>query len=301
MENHAVKELTITRMLNAPRQLVLRTWIDPKHMAVWWGPKGFTNPVCQLDVRPGGAIRIDMTFPDGTAHPMTGVFNEIDEPHRLVFTCFAFFDETGKPQLEVINSIIFEEAGKQTKLTVHARVMKAVPGVKDAIAGMDEGWSQSLDRLVELLDNVQANETQNGQANKVMVEHIYNAPVPQVWNAITIKEQMKQWYFDVDAFKPEPGFEFTFIGKNEGRSFVHLCRITEVIPNKKIAYTWRYKDYEGSSLVTFELFAEGEKTRLKLTHTGIESFPDKPDFAKKNFVEGWTYLISKSLPEFLHK
>ena len=68
---------------------------------------------------------------------------------------------------------------------------------------------------------------------------------------------------------------------------------------KKLAYTWRYEGFEGDSLVTFELFAEGARTRLKLTHAGLESFPKIPDFARKNFMEGWTSIIGTSLKAFV--
>ena len=72
-----------------------------------------------------------------------------------------------------------------------------------------------------------------------------------------------------------------------------------MIPQRKIAYTWRYEGHEGNSLVRFELFADGDKTRLKLTHEGLETFPKTPSFARKNFLEGWTKIIGSSLKEFL--
>ncbi len=135
-----------------------------------------------------------------------------------------------------------------------------------------------------------------------VIERTYNAPVEKVWKAITDKEDMKQWYFDIAEFKPEVGFEFQFEGGKDDKCYLHLCKITEVIPRKKLQYSWRYDGYEGNSFVTFELFAEGNKTRLKLTHEGLETFPiSNPDFAKENFVEGWTYLIGTSLKEFAEK
>ena len=135
-----------------------------------------------------------------------------------------------------------------------------------------------------------------------VIERILNAPVERVWKAITDKEQMKQWYFDIAEFKPEVGFEFQFEGGNEDRSYLHLCKITEVVPNKKLQYSWRYDGYEGNSFVTFELFAEGDTTRLKLTHEGLETFPAiNPDFAKKNFVQGWTQIIGTSIKQFVEK
>ena len=135
-----------------------------------------------------------------------------------------------------------------------------------------------------------------------VIERTYNAPVEKVWEAITDKEQMNQWYFDMPAFKPEVGAEFSFTGGTEEHSYLHLCKITEVIPYKKLAYSWRYDGYEGNSIVTFELFDEDGKTRVKLTHEGLETFPaDNPDFAEGNFAQGWNYIIGTSLPSFVEK
>ena len=80
------REFVITRVFDAPRSLVFKMWTDPKHMAHWWGPKGFTNPVCEMDVRPGGAWRIVMRGPDGGEHPAKGVYREVVAPGRLVMT-----------------------------------------------------------------------------------------------------------------------------------------------------------------------------------------------------------------------
>ena len=97
------------------------------------------------------------------------------------------------------------------------------------------------------------------------------------------------------------GFEFEFTVEHEGMTYHHLCKITEVIPQKKLAYTWRYKGHEGNSLVTFELFADGDKTRLKLTHEGLETFPKTTSFARENFMKGWTQIIGSSLKDFVEK
>ena len=141
--------------------------------------------------------------------------------------------------------------------------------------------------------------TKNDLAEAVVIERTFNAPVARVWKALTDVEEMRRWYFELKEFKPEVGFEFEFIVEHEGMTYCHLCKIIEVIPQKKLAYTWRYKGHEGDSLVTFELFADGDKTRLKLTHEGLETFPKTPSFARKNFMEGWTQLIGSSLKEFV--
>jgi uncharacterized protein YndB with AHSA1/START domain len=135
-----------------------------------------------------------------------------------------------------------------------------------------------------------------------VIERILNAPIEKVWKAITDNGQMKQWYFNIPDFKPEPGFEFQFEGGDKDQSFVHLCKVTEVIPGKKLQHSWRYEGYEGNSFVTWELFAEGNQTRVKLTHEGLETFPaSNPSFAKKNFVAGWTEIIGKNIKEFVEK
>jgi len=135
-------------------------------------------------------------------------------------------------------------------------------------------------------------------AEAVVIERTFNAPVGRVWQALTEVEEMRRWYFDLKEFKPEVGFEFEFIVEHEGVKYHHLCKITEVTPQKKIAYTWRYKGHEGDSLVTFELAADGNKTRLKLTHEGLETFPKTPAFARENFNQGWI-SIAAELERFL--
>jgi len=138
--------------------------------------------------------------------------------------------------------------------------------------------------------------------NKPLVfERTFDAPVSNVWKAITDKDEMKKWYFDLKAFRPEVGFEFQFEGgKDPENPYTHLCKIIEVIPFKKLKHTWTYKGYEGVSFVTFELFEEGNKTKLRLTHEGLETFPkSNPDFAKENFKEGWTHIIHTSLKGYL--
>ena len=141
----------------------------------------------------------------------------------------------------------------------------------------------------------------NQLAESVIVERTLKAPVTRVWKALTDVDQMREWYFDLKEFKPQVGFEFEFSVEHEGTTYHHLCRVTEVIPEKKIAYTWRYKSEPGDSLVTIELFAEGDNTRLKLTHTGIESFPRTPAYARKNFEQGWTAIIGTELKQFVEQ
>ena len=141
--------------------------------------------------------------------------------------------------------------------------------------------------------------TKSNLADAVVVERTLNAPVAKVWKALTDVDQMRQWYFDLKEFRSEVGFQFEFVVEHEGARYHHLCKITEIVPQKKIAYTWRYKGEPGDSLVTFELFPEGGKTRLKVTHTGIETFPKTPAYAWKKFEAGWTAIIGAELKQFV--
>src|SRR5216684_1577276 len=145
MANEA-QELVLTRVFDAPRELLFKAWTDPKFVAIWWGPHQFTNPVCELDVRPGGAILIHMRGPDGTVYPMTGVFQEVVEPERIVFTSAAL-DDKGNPMFEVLTTVTFTEQNGKTKQTMRARVIKMTPQAAPYVAGMEQGWTQSLERL----------------------------------------------------------------------------------------------------------------------------------------------------------
>ena len=149
-ENVAKREVVITRIFDAPRGLVFKAWTDPEHMARWWGPRGFTNPICELDARVGGAWRIVMRSPAGIEYPCGGVYREIVEPERLVFTNIAT-DNEGNPVLDGLTTVIFAEHGGKTKLTLQTRAVAVVAHAAAYLAGMEAGWTQSLERLAEEL------------------------------------------------------------------------------------------------------------------------------------------------------
>ncbi len=137
-------------------------------------------------------------------------------------------------------------------------------------------------------------------AQPLIFERTYHASADRVWQAITNRDEMAKWYFDLVAFRPEVGFEFSFMGGSEENQYKHNCRITEVIPGRKLSYTWSYEGYPGESEVSFELFPEGDYTRMVLTHTGVDTFPaDKPDFAARSFQEGWRGILGSGLKNYL--
>jgi len=144
-------DVTITRIIDAPRELVWRAWTDQTQLARWWGPEGFTNPVCEFDPRPGGRIEIHMTAPDGTVYPMAGEVLEVVEPERLVFSDRAFEDEHGNAGLEGRTTVTFVDLEGKTELTVNSVILHARPELAEAVEGHSEGWSGGLDKLERFL------------------------------------------------------------------------------------------------------------------------------------------------------
>jgi uncharacterized protein len=159
------REFVISRVFDSPRETVFQAWTDAGRLAGWWGPKGFTNPVCEIDPRPGGAYRIVMRSPEGVDYPVKGVYREVVRPERLVMTddCSEhpkeWLDQVnpdrpegeGPPALEALSTVTFSDEGGRTRLTIST--LFASVAIRDSMVkmGMEEGWSQSLDRLADLL------------------------------------------------------------------------------------------------------------------------------------------------------
>lgn len=150
------RELTLTRMLNAPRELVFKVWTDPKHFAEWWGPREFTAPICELDARPGGKMHILMKG-ENHENDLDGTFHEIIEPEKIVFTVTGFKNKDGVPGIENYFTVTLNEKDGKTEMIVHIEVKKIAPELQFALDGMHEGTSQSLDKLIELVNSLNKN------------------------------------------------------------------------------------------------------------------------------------------------
>jgi len=149
------KELTLERTFDAPRDLVFKAWTDQELVKKWWGPRGVTNPVCELDAVPGGKINIVMLAGSelgelaGQEWPMTGTVKEVIEPSKFVFTGNAIVD--GKEVLETLTTVTLKEEGGKTHMIVHVIVTKTTPEAAGPLQGMEMGWNQQLDKLGEFL------------------------------------------------------------------------------------------------------------------------------------------------------
>ena len=150
MSNASDYEMIVERTINAPRELVWEAWTNAKHIKKWWGPKGFTNPICEWPALPGSKILVHMQAPDGIIFPMSGEFIEISKHNRLIFTSRAL-DKNGNPLFEVLNTVVFAEQNGTTLLTINAKVSKITIEARSYLDDMNEGWNLSIDRLEELL------------------------------------------------------------------------------------------------------------------------------------------------------
>lgn len=287
MENSSTtgRELQLSRLLNAPRELVWEVFTNPEHIKNWWGPNGFTNSIFKMDIRPGGEWDFIMHGPDGTDYKNYNIFKEITKPGRIVY------EHVSAPKH--ITTITLEEQDGKTMLKWHM-LFESKEQFEQVLKTFkaDEGLKENIARLEEYLSNK--------KDGSFKIERTINASVEKVWLALTDKKAMKEWYFDVSAFEPTVGFEFEFKGQgHKEEQYLHLCKILEAIPYKKISYSWRYDGHPGYSVVSFELLEEGDQTRVTLTHEELDTFPENnADFAKESFAEGWTYLLGTALPKF---
>jgi len=138
------RTLIIERVFRASPDRVFRAWTDPAILVKWWGPAGYTTPELSLDVRPGGAWRTAMRSPDGSAHPVSGVFREINPPNRLVITWA--WEEDGKRGHETEIELTFSAVAEGTRMRLIQRVFQS----REARENHRWGWTQSLDKLATL-------------------------------------------------------------------------------------------------------------------------------------------------------
>lgn len=249
----ADREIVLTRSFDAPRSLVWKAWTDPKQIAQWWGPHGFTNPLCEWDARPGGSILVHMRGPKGSPFdmvlPMKGIFHEVIAPERLVFTSSALEDEAGHAQLEVRNTVTFAEHNGKTTLTLHAQVIKAAPAAAGAIAGMEQGWTQSLERLAAIL----ARTSTDGSANReFIISREFDVPRELMFKVWTDPEHMQRWWgpkdFTVVHSKMDlrPGGVYHYcIRSPDGHDMWGKFVYREIVKSERIVFVNSFSDENG--------------------------------------------------------
>jgi len=131
-------------------------------------------------------------------------------------------------------------------------------------------------------------------------EFNYQVSIEKVWQALTDVNSMREWYFpQLQKFEPIVGYKFVF--NDDNAAYHKEWMVTKVIAGDSFAHSWAYKGYPGGSEVIFDLFAEGNSTRLRVTQTGLESFPDDAHFKKERFEWGWETLLGHNLKQLLER
>jgi uncharacterized protein YndB with AHSA1/START domain len=264
-DDAAVRAVTITHVFDAPRDTVWRAWTDPEQLKQWFMPHGFTIPVFEMDLREGGAYRMTVRGPDGSEHPSGGVFAEVDPPARLVFTTTAFEGPDGAPLLEVRNTATFADLGSQTRLELHAVVTKARPETAGALAGMEEGWLQSFEKLDAILTGREVDTT----AREVLAIRVLDAPRETVWKAWTDPEQVIRWWahdgftITTDEMDVRPGgtWRFTLHGP-DGTDFPTTITYLAVQEPAVLAYLYGDPSEPGHAFTTIEFSDDDGKTTI---------------------------------------
>ena len=137
----------------------------------------------------------------------------------------------------------------------------------------------------------------------IKIQECFHVSAEKIWQAITDKEQMKQWYFDIPDFELKVDSTFNFYEPDGAKKYHHRCTIKEILPNRKLQHTWTHPSHsKGESMLTWEIFPIGRFTLVTLTHLGVENFSDGgSDFSRENYEGGWNELIGKLLKAFLVK
>jgi uncharacterized protein YndB with AHSA1/START domain len=296
-----VKDLVLTRVFDAPRELVWKAWTDPKMLAIWWGPKGFTNPRCEVDVRRDGRIHIDMRGPDGTVYPMAGKYTEVVEPERLAFTSGAL-DKDGKLLFEFLNTITFVEKEGRTTLTLHSRLLSTAPDTERYLRGHEAGWTLSLEKLAELVNDTSDRE--------IIISRVFDASRELVWEAWTNPKHIAQWWGPIGftttiaEMDVRVGGVFNQVMHGpDGTDYPNKSVFTEVVKPERIVFshTGSRKGAKGVYKVmiwTFE--AEGKKTKVTIRQI-YQTAADRDLIVKEyNAIEGGKQTLGR-LAEYLKK
>lgn len=135
----------------------------------------------------------------------------------------------------------------------------------------------------------------------IIVEQAYEATLDELWEALTMVDKMKAWYFpQLEDFEAKKGFSTFFVIEHNGRKFTHMWEVLESFPPYKLTYRWYYEEYAGDSVVSFELREEGNKSVLFFRDEALADFPsDIPEFSRESAVAGWNYLLKDCLKTYL--
>jgi uncharacterized protein YndB with AHSA1/START domain len=282
----ALHEVTLTRVFDAARPLVWAAWTEPEHLAGWWGPHGFDAPHPAVDLRAGGEANLDMRAPDRSLLPNRGVIEEVVPMEKLVVVTRAFEGDDGEPQLEVRSTVTFADEGEgKTRLTLTATVLRATAALAGALAGANQGWSESLDKLGEHMALERWTKSAKAGADGttfvlpagepvVVITRTFDAPRERVWAAITEAEQRAQWWGparltnDVVELDVRPGGKWRIDQRAaDGQVFSFSGEFREVRAPTRLVNTFCFAD-EPPMIETTTLSERNGKTTLVMVARG---------------------------------
>jgi uncharacterized protein YndB with AHSA1/START domain len=257
-----VRAVTTTRVFDAPRDAVWRAWTDAEQLKQWFMPHGFTVPECTVDLRPGGVLRMVIHGPDGSESTNDGEFLEVDPPARCVFTETAF-----EGALAVRNTVTFEDRGEKTELTLHAEVTRASQELRGALAGMEEGWLQSFEKLDALLTGSEVDRT----SRSVIATRVLDAPRERVWKAYTDPDQLSKWWgspgatIDTHEINVSSGGMWRATLHGPQGDYEQKMTYLTVQEPQVLAYLYGEPSEPGHAFTMVELADEGGKTTVTVT------------------------------------
>ena len=305
------KELIISRVFDAPRELVWKAWTVPELVMRWWGPEGFTAPVARIDLRVGGKYLYDMRSPDGKDFWSTGVYREIVSPERIVATD-SFADKqgnivpassygmTGDWPLELLATMTFEDQKGKTKFTL--RHAGFPPG--EILESAKAGWNGSFDKLDKVLAEEKSRRgkiiliAEPGKQEASIIR-TFNAPPDRLFKAYTDPKLMVRWWgpgrytIIVDKFDARPGGYWRILNRDsEGNEFAFHGVYHEVSP-KRIVYTFEWEGLPGHVLMGIVTF-EDLNGRTKLIEKSVfESVEDRDGMLKSGMEDGAPEIMDR--------
>lgn len=296
----ADREIVVTRLFDAPRELVFEAWTNPKHIPHWWGPKGFATTVHEMDVRPGGVWRLTMRGPDGRDYKNRIVFLEVARPERLVYK---HEPEPGSEPVSFQSTVTFVERGDKTEVTT--RMLFPSLQARDHVVktyGAIEGVKQTLGRLGEHLEEMARDASaQWSKKRELVITRTFDAPRRLVFAAFSKPENIVHWWgpkgfslpqCEVD-FRPGGIFQFVMRGP-DGKDYPFRGSYLEIIEPERIVFQGIINDEPGHQVWTTVTFAE-ENGKTSLTVRQTYSFESD---ATRGAEEGWNQTLDR-LADFL--
>ena len=309
----ADREIVVTRTFDAPRELVFEAWTNPKHVAQWWGPNGFSTTIHEMDVRPGGVWRLTMRGPDGKSYLNRIVFIEVAKPGRLVYK---HEPEKGSEPVSFETTVTFAERGDKTEVTV--QMLFASTQAREHVIkkyGAIEGLSQTLGRLgVHLGTMTRATENAAkmpgaddvggarwSKKRELTIERVFNAPRELVFQAWTKPEHLVHWWgpkgftLPTCEMKFRVGGSFRLVMRGpDGKDYPFQGAYLEIVEPERIVFQGTIHDEPGHQVWTTVTFAE-EHGKTKVTVQQTYSFESD---ATRGAPEGWRQTLDR-LGEYL--